>query len=136
MICLSESFFALTKLNRRSRTNYAAALSVIRAHKDTRRINLIWAVRDKHLLEFFLGHCHHLDNNGWNLIFYTGKEPLTTDEIHVRANTNISIFEGRPNLACIIPNIIYGIESKLGLPEQYSADRKSQFSDIPQQCCK
>jgi hypothetical protein len=30
------------------------ALSVIRAQKDSRRINLIWTVRDRHLLSFFL----------------------------------------------------------------------------------
>ena len=105
------------------------ALSVIRAHKDSRRINLIWAVRDKHLLEFFLRHCNHLDNTGWNLIFYTGKDALDTDKFEVYTNTNISIFEGRPNLARLIPNIIYGIESKKGLPEKYSAEKKAEISD-------
>jgi ferric-chelate reductase len=47
------------------------ALSVIRAHKDSRRINLIWAVRDRHLLEFFLRHLY-LDHQGWNLIALEG----------------------------------------------------------------
>jgi predicted ferric reductase len=39
------------------------ALSVIQAHKNSRRINLIWAVRDRHLLEFFLKHLY-LDHQG------------------------------------------------------------------------
>jgi ferric-chelate reductase len=39
------------------------ALSVIQAHKNSRRINLIWAVRDRHLLEFFLKHLY-LDHEG------------------------------------------------------------------------
>ena len=103
------------------------ALSVIRAHKDTRRINLIWAVRDRHLLEFFLRHLY-LDNSGWNLIFYTGKEPLQEDEIEIFANTNVCIIYGRPNLNCIIPNIIYGIETRNGLPENYTPKNKSKTS--------
>lgn len=48
------------------------ALSVIRAHKTSRRVNLIWAVRDPAMLEFFLER-FELDNHAWNLIFYTGK---------------------------------------------------------------
>ena len=105
------------------------ALSVIRAQKDSRRINLIWAVRDKALLEFFLRHFGCLDHDGWNLIFYTGKQPLQQDQIEVYANTNICIFQGRPNLKKLVPNIIYGIESKKGLPEQYDADQKREVSN-------
>jgi hypothetical protein len=63
------------------------ALSVIRAQKDSRRINLIWTVRDRHLLSFFLRHLY-LDNSGWNLIFYTGSEPLENSEIEIFTNTN------------------------------------------------
>ena len=104
------------------------ALSVIRAHKDTsRRINLVWTVRDKALLEFFLRHLY-LDNSGWNLIFYTGSEPLDEEQIEIFSNTNICIIYGRPNLQRIIPNIIYGIESKMGFPENYSPVRKAQTS--------
>lgn len=46
------------------------ALSVIRAHKESRSISLIWAIRDPSMLEFFLEHLY-LDHDGWNLIFYT-----------------------------------------------------------------
>lgn len=97
------------------------ALSVIAAQKDNRRINLIWAVRDRHLLEFFLRHLY-LDHEGWNLIFYTGREPLDVSSLNVQANTNICIIDGRPNLHEVIPNIIFGIESKQGLPENYTPD--------------
>jgi len=97
------------------------ALSVIGAHKDNRRINLIWAVRDRHLLEFFPRHLY-LDHEGWNLIFYTGREPLDMSSLNVHANTNVCIINGRPNLHEVIPNIIFGIESKEGLPENYTPD--------------
>ena len=105
------------------------ALSVIRAHKDTRRINLIWAVRDKHLLEFFLKHLY-LDHEGWNLIFYTGKEKLDANDMRVFTNTNICIIEGRPTLKDVIPNIIYGIESGRGLPERYNPETKEIASQM------
>jgi predicted ferric reductase len=95
------------------------ALSVIRAHKDSRRINLIWTVRDRHLLEFFLRHLY-LDHDGWNLIFYTGKEELQ-ENADIFTNTNVCIILGRPKLAKLIPNIIYGIESGWGLPEHHMA---------------
>ena len=48
------------------------ALSAIRAFKSSRRVNLIWSVRDKYLLEFMLRQMY-LDDDGWNLIFYTGR---------------------------------------------------------------
>jgi predicted ferric reductase len=69
------------------------ALSIIRAHKDSRRTNLIWAVRDVSMLEFFLEHLY-LDHDGWNLIFYTGKAPLNPalEEL----NTNVRIIKSRP----------------------------------------
>jgi ferric-chelate reductase len=60
------------------------ALSVIRAHKGTRRTNLIWAVRDETLLEFFLSHLY-LDHEGWNIIFYTGKKQLRDECIHLES---------------------------------------------------
>ena len=109
------------------------ALSVIRAHRETRRINLIWAVRDKYLLEFFLKHMY-LDHQGWNLIFYTGKETLGLDEdeshVNIFTNTNVCIIGGRPNLHEVIPNIIYGIESGIGLPERYVPDGKMVASEM------
>jgi hypothetical protein len=105
------------------------ALSVIRAHKNSRRINLIWAVRDPHLLGFFLRHLY-FDHQGWNLIFYTGREKLNSRLIESIANTNICIIEGRPKLDQVIPNIIFGIESENGLPERYNQDTRAVASEM------
>ena len=108
------------------------ALSVIRAHKNTRKINLIWSVRDRHLLEFFLRHLY-LDHTGWNLIFYTGKDPLPPDA-EIFTNSNLSIILGRPRLKQLIPSIIYGIEAGIGLPEDYNpeirADDIGDFDEL------
>ena len=90
----------------------------------------IWAVRDESLLQFFLQHLY-LDHQGWNLIFYTGKEKICHPDLHSRSfNTNICIIEGRPKLDVVIPNIIYGIESGLGLPERYSPETKLVASEM------
>jgi len=108
------------------------ALSVIRAHKGSRKINLIWSVRDRHLLEFFLRHLY-LDHSGWNLIFYTGKDPLPEDA-EIFTNSNLSIILGRPRLKQLIPSIIYGMEAGHGKPEDYNPEIRSDdiagFSDI------
>ena len=62
------------------------------------------------------------------MIFYTGKQELQRSRIDVLTNTNICIIEGRPKLNEVIPNIIYGIESGLGLPERYSEDHRVEVS--------
>jgi hypothetical protein len=83
-------------------------------------------------LEFFLRHLY-LDHDGWNLIFYTGKEELE-ENVDIFSNTNVCIILGRPKLAKLIPNIIYGIESERGLPEQRMvqtlADRVDEDASI------
>ena len=55
----------------------------------------------------------YLDHDGWNLIFYTGKTPLPPS-IEEPANTNFRVIKGRPQLPSLIPNIVYGVESKRG----------------------
>jgi len=107
------------------------ALATICAYKSSRRIHLIWAVRDNTMLEYFLGH-NYFDHNGWTLIYYTGQTKLlalSTIE-SVSNNTNVRIIYGRPPLPSIIPNIIYGIESKVGRPEQYTIRPKSVMKKI------
>ena len=104
------------------------ALSVIRAHKNTRRINLVWAVRDEALLEFFLNKLY-LDNSGWNIIYYTGKKALQ-DECVRLATGNVVIISGRPNLNELIPTIIYGVESGLGRPEKYTPEGQEEAGEI------
>jgi hypothetical protein len=63
-----------------------------------------------------MNHLYLNNDVGWILIFYTGKERLTrVIENHVSANT--ILIKRRPDLYTLIPNIIYGIESGLGMPE-------------------
>ena len=66
----------------------------------------------------------YLDHDGWCLIFYTGKRPLNSSI--ESSNTNVKVIRGRPNLASVIPNIIFGIESKEGLPEKYTKNSKAE----------
>lgn len=61
-----------------------------------------------YISSFFLEHMY-LDHDGWNLIFYTGKAPLTTSVED--SNANIRVIRGRPQLSSLIPNVIYGCES-------------------------
>lgn len=87
------------------------AISAIEAYRDKRRVNLIWACRDPSMLIFFLENAK-LDDNAFNLVFYTGKAPLP-DEIHnynVSAQAHLKIIKKRPNLSHVIPNIIRVID--------------------------
>lgn len=110
------------------------ALSVIRQLKDTRRCNLIWATRDRHMLEFFIKHAD-LSHRGWNLVFYTGKEQLLgIEDVVVTGNgTTIHIIRQRPKLNFVIPNIMYGIESGTSRPEQFVPDDKIVAMELLQE---
>jgi predicted ferric reductase len=102
------------------------ALSVMRAHKTTRRTNLIWAVRDPHMLEFFLRRAE-FSERGWNLIFYTGKEKTYVDDqsdIITSTGARVHIIKSRPDFDRLIPNLIYSIESKKSVPEAYIPNAK------------
>jgi predicted ferric reductase len=105
------------------------ALSVIRAHQDSRCINLIWAVRDPAMLQFFLEHAY-LHNRGWNLVFYTGRQPLLSSLIDDIRSTNVCIIHSRPKLDQVIPNIVYGLESGEGLPKRYLPDQKKATVEL------
>jgi hypothetical protein len=50
----------------------------------------------------------------------------------VFTNTNVRIIEGRPNLKQVIPAIIYGVESGLGLglPERYHPEVRAVASEM------
>ena len=56
--------------------------------------------------------------------YTTGKKPLRQDIYNL--NTNIRVIKGRPKLDSVIPNIIYGIESKEGMPEKFTQSAKEQ----------
>jgi hypothetical protein len=72
----------------------------------------------------------YLDHGGWNLIFYTGKEELLPENVEIFTNTNVCIILGRPKLSQLIPNIIYGIESGRGLPEQYVPEIRRDAAEL------
>ena len=86
-------------------------------------------VRDPALLEFFLERAY-LDHSGWNLFFYTGSRPLVSSRIDQLTCTNVQVIRGRPNLPMVIRNIIYGIESGVGVPQQYMLDQKDCVTEI------
>lgn len=95
----------------------------MKAHKETRRINLIWVVRDPAMLEFFLVQVANNTSRGWVLIFFTGNVPFNNSHISRGSmKKNVHILKGRPNLKNVIVNIIYLIESKKLLPEKYHGD--------------
>jgi ferric-chelate reductase len=85
------------------------ALSAVEAFRDSRRINLIWAVREADMLVFFLKNAK-LDHKGFNLIFYTGKDPLPSTIENHNSNANLQIIRQRPNISGLIPNIIRYID--------------------------
>jgi len=103
------------------------ALSIIKNYKEHRRINLIWICKNASMLEFFMEH-FYLEHEGWNLIFYTGKDRLSPaiDEL----NSNVLIIKKRPDLKSVIPNIIYGIESGKGLPEKRTMLQKEHVLNL------
>jgi predicted ferric reductase len=87
------------------------ALSAIEAYRESRRINLIWAVRDASTLVFFLENAK-LDEKGFNLIFYTGKESLPDVIENYNGQAHVKIVKERPNLAHLIPNIIQYVDKE------------------------
>lgn len=102
------------------------AISVMRKYAETRRSNLIWAVRDPHMLEFFVKH-GTFSTFGWNLVFYTGKDPLyigDTNEVVTKSGALVHIIRARPKLQDLIPNIMYSIESGEFVPEAFLSELK------------
>jgi len=103
------------------------AISIMRKHQNTRRSSLIWAVRDPHMLEFFVKH-GEFPRRGWNMVFYTGKQALyvgDTNEVVTSSGALVHIIRARPNLHDLIPNIIYSIESGEHVPEAFAFGNKS-----------
>ena len=85
------------------------ALSTIEAYRSSRRINLIWTVRDASMLTFFLSNAK-LDHKGENLVFYTGKDPLPDTIENHNGHANLQIIRQRPNISYLVPNIIHYID--------------------------
>jgi predicted ferric reductase len=85
------------------------ALSTIEAYRSSRRINLIWTVRDASMLTFFLSNAK-LDHKGFNLVFYTGKDPLPDTIENHNGHANLQIIRQRPVISYLVPNIIHYID--------------------------
>ena len=81
------------------------------------------------VLEFFMDHLW-LNNDGWILIFYTGKEALSPAVENAKLNSNIKLIKSRPDFDMIIPNIIYGIETGKGVPEAAVPSEKLQVREL------
>lgn len=86
-------------------------LSAVLAYNKSRRVNIIWMVREEDLLTFYINYLNQ-SRVGWILVFYTGKTPLNPLFEEYWAESNVRITKGRPCLADLIPNIIYGAETR------------------------
>ena len=91
---------------------------IVGEQSSTKRIHLIWACRDASLIEFYLKNVR-FDETAWTLIYYTGKRPLVLDEHDETAlPPTVLVFHQRPNLERVIADIVVGIETGDGLPEE------------------
>ena len=72
------------------------ALSVVAAHRATRRVNLVWVCREPSLVEFYLSK-FQFPTNALTLIYYTGKgRKLVLENIDLPRT--VLVLEGRPKL--------------------------------------
>ena len=51
-------------------------------------------------------------------------------KLHKHIYLNIMHPRSRPNLSSVIPNVIYGIESRIGLPEKYTMRSKDEMKKL------
>lgn len=79
-----------------------AALGVIEAHADTRKMHLIWMCRDASLLEFIMDYGARFDVDAYTFIFYTGKRELIFQRTIPH---NVFVLFGRPDLEKLIISI-------------------------------
>mmetsp|Transcript_27804 Transcript_27804/g.94895 ORF Transcript_27804/g.94895 Transcript_27804/m.94895 type:complete len:706 (+) Transcript_27804:156-2273(+) len=103
------------------------AMSIIAAHKETKRTNLIWVCRDPSLLEFYLRNVH-FDEHAWTLIFYTGKRKLAVEAFELPKT--VFILSGRPDLRRMVMEIVSSIENGVGLPESVTQEANVQKEQI------
>ena len=75
-------------------------------------MSLLWMCRDPSLIEFFLD-IFEFSDDGFTLIFYTGKLPLTLPKGLPR---NVKIIPGRPDIRVVLAEIIQSVEENLDLP--------------------
>ena len=90
------------------------AINILAAAKETRRCNLLWMCRDASLVEFYLS-AVEFDDDGYTVVYYTGKRELCVDTSRLPAR--VLVFAKRPNLPRAIQGLIHAIETGTGLPE-------------------
>lgn len=77
------------------------------------------------MLEFFVEHLY-LDHDGWNPIFYTGKQPLNPSKSSRESHTWSTGFARHHT-------DVYGIESGSGLPETYIPSEVDKMEMLAEQ---
>ena len=80
-------------------------ISLLVSLKKSRKVNVIWMVRDHELIEFFLRY-RCFSDNAFTLIFYTGDIKLLRITDLSLVTPWIKIIRGRPNLKSVIKSII------------------------------
>lgn len=85
----------------------------------SRRVNVIWMVRDPEVVEFYLKQRFY-DDDGWTFIFYTGTKPFIISDRSI-LSPGVLLFKGRPNLPEIISAIVHSIECGVSLPDKLIA---------------
>mmetsp|Transcript_8239 Transcript_8239/g.10840 ORF Transcript_8239/g.10840 Transcript_8239/m.10840 type:complete len:343 (-) Transcript_8239:524-1552(-) len=83
------------------------AICTIDALKAVKTVNLIWMTHDPDLVEFYLSQ-HVLDQQSFNIIFYTGERKL--DAKIVAEAKNVNVVCGFANIDKLLPQIICNVE--------------------------
>jgi predicted ferric reductase len=92
-------------------------ISTLVSLKNSRKVNVIWMVRDPELIEFYLRY-RCFSDDAFTLIFYTGDIKLLRITDPSLITPWIKIIRGRPNLKSVIPSIICAAEDHLPLPKE------------------
>jgi predicted ferric reductase/Ca2+-binding EF-hand superfamily protein len=112
------------------------AVACLQNYKEERQCNLIWCCRDAALVQFYV-HNIEFDDDGFTLIYYTGKTPL---QIDIDIPDNMRIMQRRPKLVDEIPAIIESVETGVRLPESFlttsdtsALEAKLEHADSPKE---
>jgi len=103
----------------------------------SRRVNVVWMVRDPEIIEFYLKQRFY-DDDGWTFIFYTGKKPLVITDRSIMGPM-VMIFKGRPDLREVVKSIVNNIECGIPLSRDLiirgmQADHEIFFKGDAEKC--
>eukprot|EP01050_Picozoa_sp_SAG11_P015526 SAG11_NODE_2022_length_3911_cov_2.647954_2_plen_742_part_00 len=87
------------------------ALSCLEHHRNHRKVSLLWMCRDPSLVEFFLD-VFTFDDEGFTLIFYTGKTSL---QLPKNISPHVYILPGRPNIQQVIGSVVQSVDEDVPL---------------------